>query len=189
MTSAGVVKRWGFFRSHNGPSAFGRVQMSPQHHRQSPLPVWCCRLFALRDLSSPRLGATKTPADLRTSGGAGGFQIHGVKPGLGPNPGASSEHIEVYSSSEPSTLPVFRVHQMRLGARKARYLDAREVIVFGHQPATAHRSPPRGPPPRQVPASRPLAIPNGGPGALAGGPEGAHKRDARTAPVVPPSMP
>jgi hypothetical protein len=57
---------------------------------------------------------------------------------------------------------------------------------FGHR---AHRSPPRGAPPRQVPASRPLAIPNRGPGALAGGPEGAHKRDARTASVVPPSMP
>ena len=47
--------------------------------------------------------------------------------------------------------------------------------------ATSHRSPPRGPPPRQVPAFRPLAIPYRGPGALAGGPEGAHGRDARTA--------
>ena len=92
---------------------------------------------------------------------------------------------------------------MRLGARKARYLDVREVIVFGRSLRTDYefvrvsgssarhstQEPAEESPSWQVPASRPLAIPNGGPGALAGGPEGAHKRDARTAPVVPPSMP
>jgi hypothetical protein len=36
-----------------------------------------------------------------------------------------------YSSSEPRSLLVFWVDQMRLCARKARHLDVREVIVFG----------------------------------------------------------
>jgi hypothetical protein len=66
-------------------------------------------------------------------------------------------------------------------------MDVGEVIIIGL--ISPHRSPPRGPPPRQVPASRPLAIPYRGPGALAGGPEGAHGRDAHTADIVPPSIP
>jgi hypothetical protein len=63
-----------------------------------------------------------------------GFQKLGVKPGLGPNLGASCErpnlgascervdppHLIVITSAQD--LSVLRVHQMRLGARKARHL-------------------------------------------------------------------
>jgi hypothetical protein len=49
----------------------------------------------------------------------------------------------------------------------------RQTPIYGSvealSTATLHRSPPRGPPPRQVPASRPLAIPNGAPVRWQGG--------------------
>jgi hypothetical protein len=66
----------------------------------------------------------------------------------------------------------------RAASRKETRRDGRWVCAKHRY---THRSPPRGSPPRQVPAFRPLAIPYRGPGALAGGPEGAHERDARTA--------
>ena len=79
--------------------------------------------------------------------GPGGFQIHGVKPGLGPNPGASSElepaHLFVIRAQHLAGL---RVHQIRLGARKARYLDVREVIVFGVISPPQHTGARRGVP-------------------------------------------
>ena len=54
-------------------------------------------------------------------------------PGLGPNLGASSERLDPAHLFviRAQNLPVLRVHQMRLGARKARHLDVSEVIIFG----------------------------------------------------------
>jgi hypothetical protein len=66
---------------------------------------------------------------------APGFQKLGVKPGLGPNPGALCVRIEPPASIRHQSphLPGLRVHQMRLGARKARHLDVSEYSDLAEQ--------------------------------------------------------
>jgi hypothetical protein len=73
------------------------------------------------------------PTNLRISTRNPGFKKIGVKPGRGPNPGASSERsgpllFVINGAQDPATL---RVDQMRLSARKARHLNMGQFIVFG----------------------------------------------------------
>ena len=68
--------------------------------------------------------------DFRTSTGAPDFQNLGVKPGLGPNPGASSERAELRASIRHPAPCRSSGFTRCLCARKARHLDVGEVIVF-----------------------------------------------------------
>jgi hypothetical protein len=73
-------------------------------------------------------------ANLRKKTPGPGFQILGLKPELGPNPGAWREHRRNpahLSVLRAQNLAGLRVHQMRLGARQTRHLDVSRFIIIG----------------------------------------------------------
>jgi hypothetical protein len=89
--------------------------------------------MSLSFVQLPLTDGSLQPTNLRISTRNPGFQKIGVKPGRGPNPGASSERsgpvlFVINGAQDPATL---RVDQMRLSARKARHLNVGEVLVFG----------------------------------------------------------
>ena len=94
--------------------------------RTKTLSIRCGNQRVTKRTGRDRTGSP-LPSKLRASTPAPGFQELGVKPRLGPNPEASSEradaaHLIVISSAQH--LAGLRVHQMRLGAHKARSLSS-----------------------------------------------------------------